>query len=140
MSNPTATAHRRNKMKAIVIIAIAIVAIVAVFGISYLVRVNNYQSYVSSLAIGNPPIQHLADGVYEGACDADIIGATVSVSVANGRIVDVDILEHRTERGQAAEVIADSIVKEQRVDIDAVSGATNSSKVIQKAVENALSQ
>jgi uncharacterized protein with FMN-binding domain len=32
----------------------------------------------------------------------------------------------------------DQIVSEQKIDVDAISGATNSSKVIKKAVENAL--
>lgn len=40
--------------------------------------------------------------------------------------------------GKTAEVIADSIVDEQKIDVDAISGATNSSTVIKKAVENAL--
>jgi uncharacterized protein with FMN-binding domain len=47
-------------------------------------------------------------------------------------------LEHRHERGKTAEVITDSIIDEQKIDVDAISGATNSSTVIKKAVENAL--
>ena len=50
----------------------------------------------------------------------------------------IRILEHKNERGQAAETIVDQIVSEQKIDVDAISGATNSSKVIKKAVENAL--
>lgn len=34
--------------------------------------------------------------------------------------------------------VADSIVKYNKVDVDAVSGATNSSNVIKKACENAI--
>ena len=36
------------------------------------------------------------------------------------------------------EKLADDMVKQQSLNVDAVSGATNSSKVIRKAVENAL--
>ncbi|WP_227835506.1 MULTISPECIES: FMN-binding protein [unclassified Clostridioides] len=32
----------------------------------------------------------------------------------------------------------DKVLNKQKVDVDAVSGATNSSKVIKKAIENAL--
>ena len=39
---------------------------------------------------------------------------------------------------KAAETVINEIVDEQRIDVDAVSGATNSSIVIKKAVENAL--
>lgn len=39
---------------------------------------------------------------------------------------------------KVAETIIDKIIDEQKIDVDAVSGATNSSTVIKKAVENAL--
>ena len=41
-------------------------------------------------------------------------------------------LEHRQERGKAAEAVANEIVDEQRIDVDTVSGATNSSIVIKE--------
>ena len=68
----------------------------------------------------------------------NFIYAKVEVTVQNGEITNINILEHRHERGKAAEVITDSIVDEQKIDVDAISGATNSSIVIKKAVENAL--
>ena len=64
--------------------------------------------------------------------------AKVEVTVQNGEITDIIILEHRHEHGKAAETVINEIVDEQRIDVDAVSGATNSSIVIKKAVENAL--
>ncbi|WP_139650656.1 FMN-binding protein [Raoultibacter phocaeensis] len=125
-------------MTPLLIIAAAIVVVAIGFGIVYLVRVVNYQNTVTSLIIETPPLESVAAGTYVGSFDADIIGATVSVSVENGRITEIELLEHKTERGQAAEAITDAIVEAQRIDIDTISGATNSSKVIQKAVENAL--
>lgn len=53
-------------------------------------------------------------------------------------IIGVDILEHNNERGAKAEAIKEQIVKEQKINVDAISGATNSSKVIKKACENAF--
>ena len=38
----------------------------------------------------------------------------------------------------AQKLIVDRIIEEQKIEVDAVSGATNSSTVIKKAVENAL--
>lgn len=69
---------------------------------------------------------------------SNIIYAKVEVDVSGGKIIDVRILEHRQERGKAAEAVANEIVDEQRIDVDTVSGATNSSIVIKKAVEVAL--
>ena len=49
-------------------------------------------------------------------------------------------MEHRNERGKAAEVIVGNVVATQEINVDAVSGATNSSNVIKKAIENAITQ
>lgn len=61
------------------------------------------------------------------------------MEVQDGRIQSVTLLEHRHERGKAAEVILNDVVEQQKIDVDAVSGATNSSKVMKKAIENAIS-
>ena len=83
-------------------------------------------------------ISDVSDGVYIGEYDVNFIYAKVEVTVQNGEITDIIILEHRHEHGKAAETVINEIVDEQRIDVDAVSGATNSSIVIKKAVENAL--
>ena len=64
----------------------------------------------------------------------------MEVTVLNGALTDIAILEHKNERGQSAETVIDRILAEQQIDVDAVSGATNSSTVLKKAVENALSR
>lgn len=56
----------------------------------------------------------------------------------NHSISKVEILKYVNERGKPAEKIAGDIVEKQRVKVDAISGATNNSKVIMKACENAL--
>ena len=56
------------------------------------------------------------------------------------QIVNIEIVEHRNERGEKAEQITDRIVEQQEINVDSVSGATNSSLVIKKAVENALTR
>ncbi|SHI20827.1 Uncharacterized protein, contains FMN-binding domain [Sporobacter termitidis DSM 10068] len=99
-----------------------------------------YQKAVASITFSDIDVGRVADGVYEGDCDVGYIYAKVSVTVKNGKILSVDILEHRNERGTPAEKITGEIVSAQSLDVDAVSGATNSSKVIRKAAENALAQ
>ncbi len=59
-------------------------------------------------------------------------------AVSETTFTNINILEHRNERGKSAEAVTNRIVEEQTIDVDAVSGATNSSTVIKKAVENAL--
>ncbi len=58
--------------------------------------------------------------------------------VKEGRIIDITLLEHRNEKGKPAEKILNQIVKQQKVPVDVVSGCTCSSKVIMKALEQAL--
>jgi uncharacterized protein with FMN-binding domain len=104
----------------------------------YLASVDAYQNQVSRIQITNVDLSRVPDGVYQGEYDVKYIYAKVNVTVSRGVITDVTILQHRNERGSAAEGITKTMVKEQKINVDAVSGATNSSKVIEKAVENAL--
>ena len=48
------------------------------------------------------------------------------------------LLEHQTGLGGKAEAIIDQVIQNQSLEVDAVSGATTSSKTILKAIENAL--
>lgn len=78
------------------------------------------------------------NGIYEGEHDVGYIYARVKVVIDSGKIVEITLLEHRHERGEAAEIITEKIIEQQELDVDAVASATNSSNVIKKAVENAL--
>lgn len=60
------------------------------------------------------------------------------MTVIDHKLSSVEILEHRTERGKPAEKLTETMIQQQTNKVDAVSGATNSSKAIMKAVENAL--
>ncbi len=109
-----------------------------VLGILYLKDVADYKQAVEEITFEEINISDVSDGVYIGEYDVNFIYAKVEVTVENGEIKSVNILEHRQERGKAAESVTDKIVDEQKIDVDAISGATNSSTVIKKAVENAL--
>lgn len=104
----------------------------------YLKSVADYKKAVKETVIGDVDFSAIPDGVYVGAYDVDFIYAKVEVTVRDGKMTDIAILEHRQERGKAAEAVIADMIAEQRIDVDAVSGATNSSTVIKKAVENAL--
>ena len=105
---------------------------------AYLKSVADYQNAVKETILSDIDICDIHDGVYVGEYDVNFIDVKVEVTVQNGMITDIAILKHKNGRGKSAEIIADRIVEEQKIDVDAVSGATNSSTVIKKAVENAL--
>jgi uncharacterized protein with FMN-binding domain len=119
-------------------LAVAAVAVLISHIAVNIVALNNYQQAAKSIQIEDVDLSQISDGTYTGECDIGYVYAKVSVTVQSGVITDVIILEHRTEAGQSAERIADDIVSEQRVTVDAVSGATNSSNVLRRAVYNAL--
>lgn len=104
----------------------------------YFVDYKNYQTRIHDIQIGDVTISGIRDGKYMGSYDAGYIYAKVEVTVKDGQITDINILKHDNERGALAEKITDEVIAQQQVDVDAISGATNSSMVIKKAIENAL--
>lgn len=104
----------------------------------YLKSVSDYKQAVNDIVFEEIDITKIPDGTYVGECNVNFIYAKVEVTVQNGEIKNIDILEHKNERGEAAETVIDKIADEQKIDVDAVSGARNSSTVLKKAVENAL--
>jgi uncharacterized protein with FMN-binding domain len=67
------------------------------------------------------------------------VEATVDVTVKDTVITNITIVEHNCSPiGKPAEAITQRIIEKQSLGVDAVSGATASSKAILKAVEEAL--
>lgn len=128
---------RKYKKVIIVIAAAAILAGLAI-GCKYTLDLIYYKETMAKVVIGDIDLSKVKDGTYEGGYDARIISANVSVTVKDGKMTDIRLLEHKNDRGGPAEEVVDEILKEQSLDVDVVSGATNSSKTILKAVENAL--
>lgn len=129
---------RISKKKIISFIILLLLLIGLICGAVYLKKVADYKRAVVETTIGEIDIADVSDGIYIGEYDVNFIYAKVEVTVEDGEIVSINILEHRHERGKAAETVIEKIMEEQKIDVDAISGATNSSTVIKKAVENAL--
>lgn len=84
------------------------------------------------------------DGTYTGS-GIGFKGRTtkVSVTVANGKISNIETLSYGDDRKwyeRASSSVISKIISKQSTSVDAVSGATYSSKGIMSAVANALSQ
>ncbi len=120
------------------IISVIILLICLICAAVYLKNVADYKRAIGETTFDEIDIADVSDGTYIGEYDVNFIYAKVEVTVEDWEIVSINILEHRHERGKAAEKVIEKIIEEQKIDVDAVSGATNSSTVIKKAVENAL--
>lgn len=100
--------------------------------------VQAYQNEMAAMEIGELDLSGVPDGTYEGSYDADLIKVQVAVTVEDQRIIDIALLEHENGKGAPAEAVIPHVIESQSLDVEAVSGATNSSKVILKAIETAV--
>lgn len=91
-----------------------------------------------SVEIGSVDLKSVQDGSYIGEYEEGPVKAVVRVDVANNKITSIEIVKHKNGLGKKAEKITKEIEKAQSLDVDVVSGATLSSRVILKAVEIAL--
>ncbi|MFO8059504.1 MAG: FMN-binding protein, partial [Bacillota bacterium] len=78
------------------------------------------------------------DGTYDGSHEVFPVSVEVRVTVQDHRITRIELVKHTHGRGEAAEVIPDRVLEAQTLKVDAISGATYSSKAILKAIEDAL--
>lgn len=84
--------------------------------------------------------QGLKNGVYEGEYRKGFNKAVVKVTIADGRIADVTLVKHTASwiGKKTDEIIPQRIIKHQSTRVDAISGATNSSRVIMNAAQKAI--
>lgn len=104
--------------------------------------------FISSLFLAcstTPRIGHdiqydkLIDGIYEGSFKGGLNSANVKVTIKDQKIVHIEIIKHDAWKGKKAEpIIPKRIIEKQSTNVDAVTGATNSSHVIMNAVQKAV--
>lgn len=87
-------------------------------------------------------ISEVADGVYKGSAVGHNGGdLVVEVTVAGGKITKIDVISHTetaTVTDPAFEQVPASIIENNSLDVDSVSGVTVTSNTIKEAVKNAL--
>jgi uncharacterized protein with FMN-binding domain len=94
---------------------------------------------VRKLPIDHIDLQAVLDGNYQGGYSYGNFSYGVEVSVTNHRITGISVTQNRkTSHAKKAEGVIKEIIDEQRNDVDAIAGATTTSKALLKAVETAL--
>jgi uncharacterized protein with FMN-binding domain len=114
------------------------VLLAGIAGLYILLRLRAYEQKIDDAIFSGIGPGDVRDGVYRGEYDADFIAARAEVTIREGKLEKVRLLEYRHGRGEAALPILEEMARRQRLDVDAVTGATNSCIVIRKAVELAL--
>jgi uncharacterized protein with FMN-binding domain len=137
-TNNALKGNRRVAIKIITGVIIVSLAVGIYFAANYVYQLSEYKKRIADISISNINLSKIPDGSYTGSYDAIMIAAKVQVTISDHTIKDVKILYHKNERGKKAEVIVNEIKSAQSLKVDTITGATNSSKVILKAVQNAL--
>lgn len=125
--------------KNLVRLVLLVLLVSVLFGGKYFYDLYNYRKNIAEITIGDIDLTQIPDGVYTGHSDANWVAATVKVTVKDHRITQVE-LDHHHDRGIDAEVIPNRVIEAQSLQVDFVSGATSSSKVILDAIEKALEE
>ena len=83
-----------SKKKTVLFVIMFLLLIGLVGGIIYLKSVADYKQAVKETTYEDIHISDIPDGVYVGEYDVDFIYAKVEVTVQNGEITNINILEH----------------------------------------------
>lgn len=83
-------------------------------------------------------MEKVKDGTYSGCSDGGMVYVEVEVMVKDHSIESINLIRHDNGKGKAAEAMIVEMIAKNTDNVDAVSGATASSKTIRNAVNNAL--
>jgi NosR/NirI family nitrous oxide reductase transcriptional regulator len=106
-------------------------------------KITEYPGNTNGISASRSNLQQkkYKDGTYTGVGQGKSPNLKVSVKIKNNKIEDVKILTNNEMRGEEPfNVIPKEIIAAQSINVDAVSGATLTSKGIMMAVKDALSQ
>lgn len=129
---------KKNIKRIILVVILAIIIMIAVMFVNLMSVMKKSEKVISAITFTQVDITTIPNGTYIGDFEAGLVYVKVTVTVNEGMITDIKLLEHKNGKGSFAEQIIDDMIAKQTLEVDAVSGATYSSKVIRKAVENAL--
>ncbi|MCR1897459.1 FMN-binding protein [Irregularibacter muris] len=124
------------KKKAIILI----ILLICLLGLTWTIVKNNIVKQADNVVISTLELSSIDDGIYMGEYILSPVKVIVQVQIKNHKIHEIKILEHQNGFGEKAEIINDRVMEKQTLEVDVVSGATVSSKVMLKAIENALSK
>lgn len=125
-------------MRRILIPIIAVLAFIGLIVVGWQILSRGLVRQAKQVTISNIDLSEIKDGIYRGEYALSPVKVIAEVIVQDKKIHKINIVEHENGFGGKAEVITERIIENQSLNVDSVAGATVSSKVIVKAVENAL--
>jgi uncharacterized protein with FMN-binding domain len=122
----------KRLLRGLVIVGVVIVLLAAMAWALYTPALNRA---ADAIVLGSPTISYRYPGTYEGSASCLHVVARVRVTVSATGVSSVELLERPFGN---MDLLVDRIVKAGGVPVDVISGATVSSKVVMKAVDDAL--
>ncbi|HBL84317.1 MAG: hypothetical protein A2Y17_07325 [Clostridiales bacterium GWF2_38_85] len=129
----------KKKTKIIISVVAFVVAAIVTTGYIIISGMQKNLDNLKSIESNDVDLSKISDGTYSGSYKVLPISVEVSVTVKDHKITAIDLLKHDNGKGKAAETIINDVIKADSLKVDAVTGATYSSKVILLAIEDALS-
>jgi uncharacterized protein with FMN-binding domain len=129
----------KKKKRRVLNVLLIILGVIVVIIAAFLIFILGGKSRAMNLTLDKITAASVADGVYTGSYSGMRFSNTVEVTVKDHRITDIKVVkEQAIINPETAQALADEVLKAQSTDVDAVSGATATTKAFLKAVENAL--
>ncbi|MDD4178598.1 MAG: FMN-binding protein [Candidatus Margulisbacteria bacterium] len=122
-------------------VVVGIILILAAIGFGVLMfRLAGMANKIEGIQnkITNVNLAKIPDGVYSGSYGDFVIFTSLEVTVKNHRITKITIKKQDCGKGYEALATIDRIIKAQSPKVDAVTGASSSSRCIMIAVDRAL--
>lgn len=117
-------------------LALVLVVMIAVTAVSRYQEIGDLRR----LQITDLDLTNVADGVYTGAYGKQVLSAKLQVTVTAGQIADIQVLEPSNGLGKAGNQMISSVLSAQSLQVDIVTGASATSKLVLRTVEEALRQ
>ena len=121
-------------------IKIMVVLIVSALVFTSCFDFSKIKARLNAIQIADVDFTKIKNGDYEGAADYTIVNAKVRVTVLDGKITGIKILEHGHGPNHGGDAITNQVIQKQSLKVDGISGSTSSGKVILKAIETALNK
>lgn len=128
-------------MKKAMIVILSILGVLVVVGAGGVFYITNGLEAGENLAINPVDLTAIEDGTYAGVYQAGRWSNEVAVSVADHQIANIAVVKTVTiDDPELTSTIINNVIKNQNTTVEAVSGATVTSKAYLKSIENALTQ
>lgn len=110
----------KKKTKLILSLTLVILSIFAVATFAIIKSSETNMQNLLDVSIQDINMQNISDGIFLGKYDAFPINVAVEVNVKDHIIVAIDLTRHTNGQGKPAEIIIDSVINDQTLQVDSI--------------------